>query len=245
MFRDSCSEGCDESEKQVQNQLTEVTKPIVMALVIPSMFSLGQRFILDNMVTEKANKTRETLRLMSLSRFSYASSFFLFQGLISFIQGIVIGIGFGFNKTLFTVNPVSQAAQFCVAVVLYSLGSIPFCMAASTFFSDAKLANMVGGLFLLIPQLLFVYLSTQPAPTCFGIYALYWVPVMPACSIFSSLTVVEGEGSIVSLKWLSVPATWASMVVNIPLWILIYIYLDSVMPSDFGIHKHPCFCFFK
>ena len=35
---------------------------------------------------------------------------------------------------------------------------------------------------------------------------------------------------------------WAALVLSGPFWFLIYMYLDSVMPNEYGIQKHPCFC---
>jgi len=41
------------------------------------------------------------------------------------------------------------------------------------------------------------------------------------------------------------PFAWAALVLNIGLWMMIYQYLVAVMPSDYGINKHPCFCIRK
>jgi ABC-type molybdenum transport system ATPase subunit/photorepair protein PhrA len=35
---------------------------------------------------------------------------------------------------------------------------------------------------------------------------------------------------------------WISLILNIPLWFCIYYYLDQVMPSTYGVQKHPLFC---
>jgi hypothetical protein len=112
-------------------------------------------------------------------------------------------------------------------------------MALSTFFADSKLANEIGGIFLLIPQLLFLYLGTRPAPTCYVIYALYWLPITPACAIFSSLTINTDPKlknlNIIDLSWLDINLTWLILALNIPFWIMLYQYFDSIMPSEYGI----------
>ena len=35
---------------------------------------------------------------------------------------------------------------------------------------------------------------------------------------------------------------WICLLVSIPLWLYFYIYLDMVIPSTYGINRHPCFC---
>lgn len=38
---------------------------------------------------------------------------------------------------------------------------------------------------------------------------------------------------------------WGFLIFSIPMWFFIYLYLDAVMPSDYGVPKHPCFCCMK
>ena len=52
------------------------------------------------MVEDKEKKVRETLRLMSLSRFSYGVSIFLFQSIFAFLQGVILAFGL-FNNEIF------------------------------------------------------------------------------------------------------------------------------------------------
>jgi len=48
-----------------------------MVLVVPSGFSVAQRFILQTIVEEKKNKMRESLKLMSLTDVGYTMSFYI------------------------------------------------------------------------------------------------------------------------------------------------------------------------
>ena len=49
-----------------------------MGIYVPLTVMIGAKFILQNMVEEKENRMRETLRIMSLTPLSYGGSFFLF-----------------------------------------------------------------------------------------------------------------------------------------------------------------------
>lgn len=48
-----------------------------------------------------------------------------------------------------------------------------------------------------------------------------------------------------NMDWSNIEITWAVAIINIPLWIMVYQYLDAIMPKDYGIKKHPCFCCMK
>jgi ABC-type glutathione transport system ATPase component len=41
------------------------------------------------------------------------------------------------------------------------------------------------------------------------------------------------------------PVCWVLIFVVVPLWFFIYLYLDAVLPSEYGINLHPCFCLRK
>jgi hypothetical protein len=78
---------------------------------------------------------------------------------------------------------------------------------------------------------------------------MYWLPVTPACAILSHLSVDHSpefiDTNLVNLGWMNVTLTWATLFLNVPFWIVMYQYLDAIIPSDYGISKHPCFCFMK
>jgi len=79
---------------------------------------------------------------MSLSRLNYCLSFFVYQAILSFWNGAVIG-GIMFNNTTaFTVEDrrFSDSISYIVAAIVLSLGMIGYAMALSTLFTDTKVA---------------------------------------------------------------------------------------------------------
>lgn len=50
--------------------------PVLLCFGITVVYGFSSRFILTNIVAEKETKMRETLRIMSLTQFNYAMSFF-------------------------------------------------------------------------------------------------------------------------------------------------------------------------
>jgi len=43
----------------------------------------------------------------------------------------------------------------------------------------------------------------------------------------------------------SVAAAWAALILSLPAYYFLYVYLDQVVPNTFGISKSCCFCFKK
>ena len=112
---------CTQDEIDTRNTIAAFVNPIVMALLIPSIFSIGQRFILQTMVDDKMNKMRESLRLMSLTRVSYTMSFIFIQGIFAIVAGLILMVGFMGDKTMFPANPTGNAVTFGLAVIVFAL----------------------------------------------------------------------------------------------------------------------------
>ena len=107
--------------------------------------------ILQQIVEEKQSKMRETLRMMSLTSFNYSLSFFVTLSISAILAGAIFGIGLLGSDDVFPDHGYTGSIMFGLSVILYGLGQIPFLMSISTFFSDSKLANQIGGMIMLIP----------------------------------------------------------------------------------------------
>ena len=180
-------DSCSKEEAEGRATASSITNRIVMALVVPSLFSFAQRFILQSIVEDKMNKMRETLQLMSLTRFGYAVSFFIFQGIFAIIGALIFAVGMYNYAAVFPNDPSKDSFIFGLAVFLFALAQIPYCMTLSTFFTDSKLASQIGGILLLIPELIFLWLAAQSDNSKYTLYIFFPLPVVPACSIFVKL----------------------------------------------------------
>ena len=118
-------------------------------------------------------------------------------------------------------------------------------MAISTMFTDSKVGNQVGGLLMVVPILIFIQISAlDNAPPL--IYLFSFLPVVPTCSILVQLSQDYSIGFVIfKLADINKAVMFTILVIDLVLWLFIYIYLDSVMPNAYGIQKHPCFCFKK
>lgn len=93
------------------------------------------------MVDDKVTKMRETLRLMSLSRFNYTVSIFLTQLISGVISSVIVGAGTFGRVAIYPVEPVSRTIFLTVALIIFSVAMIPFSMSLSTVFKDIRMAN--------------------------------------------------------------------------------------------------------
>ena len=145
------------------------------------------------MVEDKQNKMRETLRLMSLSQFSYAQSFMIYQGIIAVFSGVIVGSVLWGNEGLFTDNLTAKSIQFMLVMIVFLTSQIPFTMSLSTFFNDSKVANYVGGLLMIVPIIIFLQFVILDNDAKYVLYLFYLLPVMPACGILVKLTTITPE----------------------------------------------------
>jgi hypothetical protein len=51
------------------------------------------------------------------------------------------------------------------------------------------------------------------------------------------------KGSPKILLGLSTDFAWKSLMIATPFYLLVYMYLDGIVPNAFGIREGPCFCF--
>ena len=92
-----------------------------MTFYVSLMVSIGATFLIQQMVEEKENRMRETLRIMSLTPLSYGGSFFLFQAIFAVIGSLIVGgICFG-NEVIFPIETTSRSIQFVLLLMAYQI----------------------------------------------------------------------------------------------------------------------------
>jgi hypothetical protein len=95
--------------------------PYVILFTIPQGCAVNARFIIEHMVEDKCKKVRETLRLMSLSRFSYAAAIFIFQFAFAILQGTILSIGFWGSDVWWPNNTgTTSILAWLVVVFMYT-----------------------------------------------------------------------------------------------------------------------------
>ena len=205
-----------------------------MVLVL-MIFISGQRFVLSEPVVDKETKMRETMRIMSMRSSVYGLSYFFSQAIFSLFTTLIVTIAFG----LLRFYSASNGIIFFVCLALYGLSMIFTSLALSTLFSDSRVASQIGSLILLGPMSLLMYLFTIAAKTedARYIYIGYMCPFIPTMVIIGDILDVEPYNQ------LNMPISWISLILSMPLYYGIYIYLDQIVPNTYGISRGCCFCF--
>ena len=144
------------------------------------------------------------------------------------------------ERGLFPGDTQMRSFEFMIAVILMLVSNIPFSMALSTFFTDFKVANYVGSLVLNFPIYIFLNIIQWSGFGRNFLYLLNWIPVVPVCSIMTRLTrpnegLVPSSLTAIKSDWIIEPVEWLFLISNIPFWLVMYIYLDNVMPNTYGV----------
>lgn len=182
-----------------------------MGIAIPICFSTAARFVLSQVVIEKEQKMRETLKILSLKTGAYGLSFFFTQLIFSIFTALLVVLTFSIVGYL----EGAMIVPFFIAVVIYAMAFILYTLFITTFFSDSKLAVQIGQLALILPMAIFIAIY-QNNETLLPIF--YWLPHFPMTVILSSCANTDIDTPLA--------AAWICLVLNIPLHYLLYVYLD-------------------
>lgn len=166
------------------------------------------------------------------------------------MSGLIVGVILWKNENIFSEDTQSRSIQFILCMIVTYLGYIPFTMSLSTFFMDSKVANYVGGLIMTFPIIIFLQFVIMESNAKYCLYLFYLLPVMPSCGIFVKLTAISEktlgwdvpDGVLLDTDFISAPVSWFFLFLCIPFWFLVYLYLDNVMPNDYGVQKPHCYC---
>ena len=94
--------------------------------------------------------------------------------------------------------------------------------------------------------ILFVLLCIQrDSPGWPVVYPLMLLPTTAPCLLMMKYATnedVSDQFNVFDTSNINEGVVWFVLVASIPFWFCMYLYLDQVIPSEYGITKHPCFC---
>jgi hypothetical protein len=232
---------------------------IVSLLIFSSAFSGIISTTLTQLVMEKETKQRETLRIMSLSRLAYTSSHFLSQAIYCALTALCLCLGFYLplsrvhnSENILSTLQEGYLQVFC-CMVLFGCSLVALCMACSTLYQDSKIAGQLGTLIVYLPIAIFViiavdrflsfsetYLSISEEKQTGGLDWIYLTMVLPQFPLGVILMDLFSGGFAYEILNIKLAVAWVALCIQIPVFILLYSYLDRVIPNEFGISK-PCF----
>ncbi|KAF2360723.1 hypothetical protein FHG87_008514 [Trinorchestia longiramus] len=220
----------------------------VLRSIIPlyMVFSWAQFivYMLILIVEEKEKKIKEGMKMMGLQGIVYWLSWLTVYGLYVVILATICVI------VLPLANIFQQADLGLVFLlfILYGLSSIILALLMTPFFSKAKVAGVVGNLLQVFMSLLFylqVYLGDEIDPVYFWVLGLM-SPCAFSLAIDKILTLdVTAGGLSYSTIWEGPGLPYAGSLimisVDIVLYLILALYLDAVVPTEYGTKEKPWF----
>ncbi|KAM3592158.1 uncharacterized protein V6R79_013887 [Siganus canaliculatus] len=195
-------------------------------------------FLIVNVAAEKEHRLKDTMTMMGL----YDSAFWLSWGLLYAALVTTMSILMSIIATYTALFPNSDFFVIFCLIFLYGISSIFFSFMLTPLFKKPKFASTVGSMLTVVfgclslftvlikdfPQPL-VWLLCLLSPSAFsiGIAQVVYLEAQGDGAVFSSLT--NGPHP------LYVPLFM--LVVDCVLYLLLAVYLDQVLPGEFGMRR--------
>ena len=104
---------------------------------------------------------RESLKIMSLNRWSYGVSFFLTQGFFAIFTSLMLFISFYISLTVGEGGIEKNQWQYFkifMGMLLFGLNLVALTMAMSATFTDSKISTQIGIFVLFLPSSVLIYI---------------------------------------------------------------------------------------
>jgi len=207
---------------------------------VPVAFQQSCVFIFNEMVKDRENKMKESLKIMGLNKYMYALAYLLQRMMWATLTTLLM------TMMTFTLNADSisfgQAMKLFLAVWLLAVDMLGVSLVLQNFFSDSKLAAICAPFALFLPTGVAMLGIIQPAvngsPNNWVQY-LFWIPTFPFEVVLTSIF----QPNTVEFFFQESPAwAWTALVLLTPLYFLLHIYLEAIIPNAYGINSPCCFC---
>ncbi|XP_043274650.1 ABC transporter A family member 1-like isoform X2 [Venturia canescens] len=218
-----------------------VVFPLYMVMALSQFIT----YLLILIVGEKENKIKEGMKIMGLKDSVFWLSWFIIYAIFVFLLSAVAVI------LLFTLQ-MFQHTHFLpifLLVVLYSFSVIMFAFMITPFFDKSRTAGVLGNFAVTILSLMyFIHVFVDDSSSI-----SFWVvsllsPTGVALAMDKALVAdLQGEGVNFDNLWsgpgMPFGGSLIMMTLDIFLYALMAYYLDSVVPSEYGIKRPAWFCF--
>lgn len=213
--------------------------PSLVALVMVMSFLYPFAQVTKRVVLEKELSIQESVCIMGLRRSSLWVNFLL----VIFFEYVLISM---LLTALLCAVVAPRSNPFAVFIILfvYSLTLIPLCGLVSAFLSRARMAT-------LMTPLLYVVLSTpifaMATPNRGIVVGLSLLSPAALASLLTDVFIVEAGGGFQIHHFMSPHFNAEPYLIMIilacdcVLYLLLMVYLNAVLPQEWGTRKHPLF----
>ncbi|XP_015126948.1 ATP-binding cassette sub-family A member 5 [Diachasma alloeum] len=218
-----------------------VVIPLYMVLALSQFIT----YLLILIVGEKENKIKEGMKIMGLKDSVFWMSWFIIYSIFVLVLSAVAVV------LLFTLQ-MFQHTHFLpifLLVVLYSFSVIMFAFMITPFFDKSRTAGVLGNFAVTILSLMYfiqVFVDDSSSISFWVVSILS--PTGVALAMDKALVLdLQGEGVNFDNLWsgpgIPFGGSLVMMTLDIFLYGLLAYYLDSVVPSEYGVKRPPWFCF--
>eukprot|EP01114_Cavostelium_apophysatum_P020991 TRINITY_DN7191_c0_g1_i5.p1 TRINITY_DN7191_c0_g1~~TRINITY_DN7191_c0_g1_i5.p1 ORF type:complete len:1762 (+),score=405.22 TRINITY_DN7191_c0_g1_i5:86-5371(+) len=219
---------------------------ILIFLVLHQLFPV----FVSNIVLEKETKIKELMRMTGLKMWLYWLIHYLFDYFLYLIIVVILIIsGAVFQFAWFLVNDFSI---YIILFLIYGHLLIVQSFIASVFFSSRKASTVFGYValvvfalinFVLIEDLLGDYANVKSSIST-GISVLPFFAIYRGLMYLSAEVNFKGPGfrlDDIGNKELNIAQVYWMLAVEWVVLMVLWMYLEQVVPSKWGITKHPLF----
>ena len=159
-----------------------------------------------------------------------------------YLEGLLVAL-ITISAIQFTDVKVDMGSV-CLSYVLYVIAVTHQTFALTTLFSSPKLAGELGSFIQSIPSVLIYVIAfgyTAKSQTFVNLCCLFPQPAL-SLAILSPFWQLDGQQSSGGFIH-AFSATDATMMlaIDVVLYLVLYLYLDQVVPNEYGLRKHPLF----
>ena len=215
---------------------------LILLFLLPFMYQQSCTYIAGQLVRDRETKMKESLKIMGLETWIYALGMLVQRSIYMMIPSFIVCVWIlAFLSDTYSVGTIFV---LFIQMVFFGIGLCAFSMFISNFFQDYKLIGMA------LPAILYI-------PTGVGTVAilgpflfnevntwmkfLYFFPTFPFVALMTDL--LDKTGS--EFYDVHVGVSWFFLIIQGPMYYFLHLYTESVLPDNYGISKHPCFCFKK
>jgi ABC-type multidrug transport system ATPase subunit len=213
-------------------------------LVIVLAFLFGVSQLVKRVVEEKENRIREAVMIMGLGTGSFYLSWIVTYMLQHIVSSAIIAA-----VLKLTMLPKSDPFIVYFLFLLFGFSTVTLSGLFSAFFGKSRLAGLMSPIIYFMlsmpsfvlpddaPQWLLVLLSFL-SPTAFGIGTKLVFAYEPSVGMGSAEFASVDDAPNMS-------AVFMLLAADTVLYLVLTLYVDAVLPSQWGTPKHPLFCFIQ
>ncbi|KAJ3250599.1 ATP-binding cassette sub- A member 5, partial [Borealophlyctis nickersoniae] len=207
---------------------TQTAIYLVIALS-PFMTSL-----LFNIVTEKEKKIKEGMFMMGLRPVVFWLAWAVAYAMILIVATVIIAVVVHFANIL----PNTNLLLLIILFYSFTLSLVAVAFTLTTFFSKAKMATVLGPFLTIVPAVLFIPIKSATLSPGLHILLSMLLPPMGLSLALDKTVTLENATPAVGLQFSNlvsstVHANLVGIVLAIPFYFIVAVYLDAVLPSEY------------